>query len=86
MKLTEKIEAKKGLSMFSLKFREKVIYLIWNCQKLKAHPITKFLLQRLRPILKAGIEGLKGYVLANYVLIPNKSGNLDIKTEEFCFF
>lgn len=31
-------------------------------------------------------DGMKGYILADYILVPKKVGNISVKTEEFSFF
>lgn len=36
--------------------------------------------------VKTGLTGMKGEVLANYIVIPKKAGEIDIKTEHFAFF
>jgi hypothetical protein len=33
-----------------------------------------------------GTTGMKGEILANYIVIPNKAGEIAIKTEQFAFF
>lgn len=36
--------------------------------------------------VKAGLTGMRGEILANYIVIPKKAGEIDIKTEHFAFF
>lgn len=81
----EKIEAKKPVNVF-LKVSGEGNLSSMELPKIESSPDYEIFAPKITSNVKAGIEGLKGYVLANYVLIPNKSGNLNIKTEEFAFF
>ncbi|RTZ49573.1 hypothetical protein EJ377_03715 [Chryseobacterium arthrosphaerae] len=36
--------------------------------------------------MSPGTTGMKGEIMASYVVIPNKSGSIAIRTEQFAFF
>ena len=81
----EKIEAKKPLNVI-LKVSGEGNLSDMELPKIESSQDYEVFTPRITSRVKAGIEGMKGYILANYVLIPNKSGSLNIKTEEFAFF
>lgn len=81
----EKIEAKKPVNVI-LKVSGEGNLSDMELPKIENSPDYEVFAPKITSRVKAGIEGMKGYILANYVLIPNKSGNLTIKTEEFAFF
>lgn len=41
---------------------------------------------KITTLVTPGKEGVKGEILANYLIIPNKTGVINVKTEEFSFF
>lgn len=81
----EKVEAKKPVNVI-LKVSGEGNLSDMELPKIENSPDYEVFAPKITSRVKAGIEGMKGYILANYVLIPNKSGNLNIKTEEFAFF
>ncbi|MCY0967767.1 BatD family protein [Chryseobacterium wangxinyae] len=81
----EKIEAKKPINII-LKVSGEGNLSDMEIPKIQASPDYEVFAPKITSKVKAGIEGIKGYVLANYILIPNKAGVLNIKTEEFAFF
>lgn len=54
--------------------------------KIAASPDYEIFAPKITSKVSPGITGMKGVVLANYVIIPNKSGDISIKTEPFAFF
>ncbi|WP_299179681.1 BatD family protein [uncultured Chryseobacterium sp.] len=54
--------------------------------KLASSPDYEVFTPRITSHVTAGNTGIKGEVLANYVVIPKKQGLISIKTEEFAFF
>lgn len=81
----EKIEAKKPVNVI-LKVSGEGNLADMHLPKIESSPDYEVFAPKITSKVVAGIEGMKGYILANYVLIPNKSGQLNIKTEEFAFF
>ncbi|MBW8523956.1 BatD family protein [Chryseobacterium chendengshani] len=81
----DKIEAKKPVNVI-LKVSGEGNLSDMELPKIENSPDYEVFAPKITSRVKAGIEGMKGYILANYVLIPNKSGSLNIKTEEFAFF
>ena len=84
-KAKEKIEAKKPVNVF-LKVSGEGNLSNMELPKIESSPDYEIFAPKITTQIKAGTGGLKGYVLANYVLIPNRSGNLTINTQEFAFF
>ncbi|SIS54112.1 Oxygen tolerance [Chryseobacterium ureilyticum] len=54
--------------------------------KIAASPDYEIFAPKITTKVSPGTTGMKGVVLANYVIIPNKSGEISIKTEPFAFF
>lgn len=54
--------------------------------KIAASPDYEIFAPKITTKVSPGTSGMKGVVLANYVIIPNKSGEISIKTEPFAFF
>ncbi len=54
--------------------------------KLASSPDYEVFAPKITSNVTAGNTGIKGEVLANYVVIPKKQGLISIKTEEFAFF
>lgn len=81
----EKIEAKKPVNVF-VKVSGEGNLADMQLPKIEASPNYEVFAPKITSKIKTGIKGIEGYILANYVIIPNKSGNLTVKTEEFSFF
>ena len=81
----EKIEAKKPVNVI-LRVSGEGNLADMQLPKIENSPDYEIFAPKITSKVIAGIDGMKGYVLANYVLIPNKAGELNIKTEEFAFF
>ncbi|WP_414844753.1 BatD family protein [Chryseobacterium sp. IT-36CA2] len=54
--------------------------------KIMASPDYEVFAPKITAKVSPGTTGMKGEILANYVIIPNKSGAISIKTEQFAFF
>lgn len=54
--------------------------------KIAASPDYEVFAPKITTKVSPGTTGMKGEILANYVIIPNKSGAISIKTEQFAFF
>ncbi|WP_228413942.1 BatD family protein [Chryseobacterium sp. CH21] len=54
--------------------------------KIAASPDYEIFAPKITTKVSPGATGMKGEILANYVIIPNKSGAISIKTEQFAFF
>ncbi|RKE82642.1 BatD family protein [Chryseobacterium sp. AG363] len=54
--------------------------------KIAASPDYEVFAPKITSKVAPGTSGMKGEILANYVIIPKKSGVISIKTEEFAFF
>jgi hypothetical protein len=54
--------------------------------KIAASPDYEIFPPKITSKVSPGITGMKGEILANYVIIPKKSGVISIKTEQFAFF
>lgn len=54
--------------------------------KIAASPDYEVFAPKITAKVSPGATGMKGEILANYVVIPNKSGAISIKTEQFAFF
>ncbi|UKB82782.1 BatD family protein [Chryseobacterium sp. MEBOG06] len=54
--------------------------------KILASPDYEVYAPKISSKVTPGTTGMKGEILANYVVIPNKSGAISIKTEQFAFF
>ncbi len=81
----EKIEAKKPVNIV-LKVSGEGNLADMELPKIEGSPDYQVFSPKITSNVKSGIDGMKGYILANYVLIPNKSGILTVRTEEFAFF
>ena len=81
----EKIEAKKPVNVI-LKVSGEGNLVNMHLPKIQSSPDYEVFTPKITSKVIAGIDGMKGYVLANYVLVPNKTGVLQVKTEEFAFF
>ncbi|WET51188.1 BatD family protein [Chryseobacterium indologenes] len=54
--------------------------------KIAASPDYEVFAPKIVSKVLPGKTGMKGEIFANYVVIPNKSGAISIKTEQFAFF
>ncbi|WP_426479495.1 BatD family protein [Chryseobacterium sp. CBSDS_008] len=54
--------------------------------KIAASPDYEVFAPKITSKVTPGTTGMKGEILANYVIIPKKSGAISIKTEQFAFF
>jgi hypothetical protein len=54
--------------------------------KIAASPDYEIFPPKITSKVSPGTTGMKGEILANYVIIPKKSGVISIKTEQFAFF
>lgn len=54
--------------------------------KIAASPDYEVFAPKITSKVAPGTTGMKGEILANYVIIPKKSGVISIKTEQFAFF
>jgi hypothetical protein len=54
--------------------------------KIAESPDYEFFPPKITSKVSVGTDGMKGEVLANYVVIPKKAGEISIKTEHFAFF
>ncbi|MDR6464400.1 BatD family protein [Chryseobacterium sediminis] len=54
--------------------------------KIAASPDYEIFPPKITSKVSPGTAGMKGEILANYVIIPKKSGVISIKTEQFAFF
>ncbi|MGX5684044.1 BatD family protein [Chryseobacterium cucumeris] len=54
--------------------------------KIAASPDYEVFAPKITSKVAPGTSGMKGEILANYVIIPKKSGLISIKTEQFAFF
>ncbi|MDQ1855054.1 BatD family protein [Chryseobacterium sp. WLY505] len=54
--------------------------------KIAASPDYEVFAPKITTKVAPGTTGMKGEILANYVIIPKKSGVISIKTEQFAFF
>jgi hypothetical protein len=82
---TEKIEAKKPVNVV-LKVSGEGNLADMQLPKIESSPDYEIFAPKITSKVITGLDGMKGYILANYVLIPNKAGQLNVKTEEFAFF
>jgi len=54
--------------------------------KIMTSPDYEFFTPKITSKVVPGSTGMKGEVLANYVIIPKKPGAISVKTEQFAFF
>jgi hypothetical protein len=54
--------------------------------KIAESPDYEVFAPKITSRVTVGTEGMKGEVLANYLVIPKKAGEITIKTEQFAFF
>lgn len=81
----EKTEAKKPLNVV-IKVSGEGNLPDMMLPKIVASPDYEVFPPKITSKVSPGTTGMKGEILANYVVIPNKSGAISIKTEQFAFF
>lgn len=81
----EKVEAKKPLNVV-VKVSGEGNLPDMELPKILASPDYEIFAPKITSKVSPGTTGMKGEILANYVLVPNKSGSIAIKTEQFAFF
>jgi len=81
----EKPEAKKPLNVV-VKVSGEGNLPDMDLPKIAASPDYEVFAPKITTKVSPGTAGMKGEILANYVIIPNKSGAIAIKTEQFAFF
>ncbi|MBU3050041.1 BatD family protein, partial [Chryseobacterium indologenes] len=81
----EKAEAKKPLNVV-VKVSGEGNLPDMELPKIAASPDYEIFTPKITSKVSPGSTGMKGEILANYVIIPNKSGAISIKTEQFAFF
>lgn len=81
----EKVEAKKPLNVV-VKVSGEGNLPDMELPKIVASPDYEIFAPKITSKVSPGTTGMKGEILANYVLVPNKSGSIAIKTEQFAFF
>ncbi|MBK1897494.1 BatD family protein [Chryseobacterium paridis] len=81
----EKVEVKKPLNVV-IKVSGEGNLTDMNLPKIAESPDYEFFTPKITSKVVPGTAGIKGEVLANYVIIPKKAGLISIKTEPFAFF
>ncbi|REC49421.1 BatD family protein [Chryseobacterium pennipullorum] len=81
----EKAEAKKPLNVV-VKVSGEGNLPDMELPKIAASPDYEVFAPKITTKVSPGTSGMKGEILANYVVIPKKSGTISIKTEQFAFF
>jgi len=57
-----------------------------NLPKIAPSPDYEVFAPKIISRVKTSLTGMRGEILANYIVIPKKAGEIDIKTEHFAFF
>ncbi|WP_292010349.1 BatD family protein [Chryseobacterium sp.] len=81
----EKIEVKKPMNVV-VKVSGEGNLTDMHLPKIQESPDYEVFAPKITSKVIPGMTGMKGEILANYIIIPKKSGDLSIKTEEFAFF
>ncbi|AZA60966.1 BatD family protein [Chryseobacterium indoltheticum] len=81
----EKIEAKKPVNV-TVKVSGEGNLADMNLPKIEESPDYEIFAPKITSRLNPGLTGMKGEILAKYILIPKKAGELIVKTEAFAFF
>ncbi|WP_312296336.1 BatD family protein [Chryseobacterium sp.] len=81
----EKVEAKKPMNVV-IKVSGEGNLPDMELPKIAASPDYEIFAPKITSKVSPGTTGMKGEVMASYVVIPNKSGSIAIKTEQFAFF
>ncbi|GAA5085261.1 hypothetical protein GCM10023210_05920 [Chryseobacterium ginsengisoli] len=82
---TEKAEVKKPINVVVKVSGEGNIKNM-ELPKIAESPDYEVFAPKITSKVSVGMTGMKGEVLANYVIIPKKAGEIVIKTEQFAFF
>lgn len=83
--LKEKVEVKKPINVF-VKISGEGNLSDLQLPKIENSPDYDVFAPKITSKVSPGTTGIKGEILANYVLIPKKAGEISIKTEPFAFF
>ncbi|WP_326982705.1 BatD family protein [Chryseobacterium sp. MYb264] len=81
----EKIEAKKPINVY-VKVSGEGNLSDMQLPKIEHSPDYDVFAPKVTSNVAPGTTGIKGEILANYVVIPKKAGEITIKTEPFAFF
>ncbi len=81
----EKVEVKKPINVF-VKVSGEGNLSDMQLPKIENSPDYDVFAPKITSKVAPGTSGIKGEVLANYVVIPKKAGEIAIKTEQFAFF
>jgi len=81
----EKIEAKKPVNV-TVKVSGEGNLANMSLPKIEESPDYEIFAPKITSHVNPGLTGMKGEILAKYILIPKKSGELIVKTEAFAFF
>ncbi|WP_175622106.1 BatD family protein [Chryseobacterium schmidteae] len=81
----EKIEAKKPVNV-TVKISGEGNLADMSLPKIEESPDYEIFAPKITSHVNPGLTGMKGEILAKYILIPKKAGELIVKTEAFAFF
>lgn len=81
----EKVEVKKPMNVL-VKITGEGNLKSMDLPKIAASPDYEVFAPKITSRVLVGAEGMKGEVLANYLVIPKKAGEITIRTEHFAFF
>ncbi|WP_419870290.1 BatD family protein [Chryseobacterium sp. CT-SW4] len=81
----EKIEVKKPINVI-VKVSGEGNLSDMHLPKIQESPDYEVFTPKITSKVTTGVTGMKGEVLASYIVIPKKPGDLFIKTEKFAFF
>jgi len=81
----EKVEVKKPMNVL-VKVTGEGNLKSMELPKIAASPDYEVFAPKITSRVLVGTEGMKGEVLANYLVIPKKAGEITIRTEHFAFF
>ncbi|WP_336731321.1 BatD family protein [Chryseobacterium sp. VD8] len=81
----EKVEVKKPMNVL-VKVSGEGNLKSMELPKIAQSPDYEVFAPKIISRVTVGTEGMKGEVLANYLVIPKKAGEINIKTEQFAFF
>lgn len=81
----EKIEAKKPVNV-TVKVSGEGNLADMSLPKIEESPDYEIFAPKITSHVNPGLTGMKGEILAKYILIPKKAGELVVKTEAFAFF
>lgn len=81
----EKIEAKKPVNV-TVKVSGEGNLADMSLPKIEESPDYEVFAPKITSHVNPGLAGMKGEILAKYILIPKKTGELIVRTEAFAFF